>query len=146
MPATPAVSLPAVDAMNPRRTLAALVAAAGIAAPLGICAAGGERWGTLEPLHAAQPAVGTSAGVGVVPVSFVFATREEGHELRLTDVHLVILCPVVGRVFEAVSEGPFLIANVPAGRYEVIASHEGQARRIPLTVTRGESRQVSIYW
>ena len=132
--------------MNPRRTLAALVVAAGIAVPLGVYAAGGERWGPLDPAHNAQPAVGSGVGVGVVPVSFVFATREEGHELRLTDVHLVILCPVAGRLFEAVSEGPFLTANVPAGRYEVIASHDGQARRIPLTVTRGESRQVSIYW
>ena len=132
--------------MNPRRTLAPLIVATGMAASLGVCAAGGERWGALHPSHEAQPAVGTSAGAGVVPVSFVFATREEGHELRLTDVHLVILCPVVGRLFEAVSEGPFLVANVPAGRYEVIASHDGQARRIPLTVTRGESRQVSIYW
>lgn len=132
--------------MNPARILSALVVAAGMAAPLGACAFGGERAATLHAPHEAQPAVESRAGVGVVPVSFVFATREEGHELRLTDVHLVILCPVVGRLFEAVSEGPFLTANLPAGRYEVIASHEGRARRIPLTVARGETRQVSIFW
>ena len=73
-----------------------------------------------------------------MPVSFVFATREEGHELLLTDVHVVIVCPVVGKLFEGVSEGPFLIANVPDGRYEVIASHEGRAQRIALTVAHDE--------
>jgi len=30
------------------------------------------------------------------------------------------------------------------GRYEVIASHEGGAQRVALTVARGEPRQVSI--
>ena len=132
--------------MDLRRTLAALVVAVVVAAPPGVCANGGERAGAPDLAREAQPAVEPGPAAGFVPVSFVFATREEGHELRLTNVHLVIHCPVVGRLFEAVSEGPFLVANVPAGRYEIVASHDGHARRMPLTVTRGEPREVSIFW
>ena len=82
----------------------------------------------------------------VVPVSFQFATREEGHELRLTNVHVVVRCPVSGKLFEGVSEGPFLVANLPDGNFEVVASHEGRARHVALSVAHGEPRNVAIYW
>lgn len=83
---------------------------------------------------------------GVAPVSFQFATREEGHDIPLTGVHVAIVCPVAGIVFQGVSEGPFLIANIANGRYEVIASHAGRSRRVTLDVARGEPRRVEIYW
>jgi hypothetical protein len=90
--------------------------------------------------------VDARAYVGGVPVSFQFATREEGHELLLTNVHVVVLCPVSGKLFEAVSDGPFLVANLPDGDFEVVASHEGRAQRVALSVARGEARRVAIYW
>ena len=79
-------------------------------------------------------------------MSFQFATREEGHELLLTNVHVVVLCAVSGKLFEAVSDGPFLLAHLPNGNYEVVASHEGQAQHVALSVVRGEPRRVAIYW
>lgn len=79
-------------------------------------------------------------------ISFEFAAREEGHELRLTDVHLLVLCPIAGKVFDGVSEGPFLVVALPDGRYEVVASHEGRAQRVALTVSRGQPRRVMLYW
>ena len=82
----------------------------------------------------------------LVPVSFSFVTREEGHELLLTDVHVVIHCAVGGKVFEGVSEGPFLVTSVPDGRYEVVASHEGRPQRTAFTVARGEPHRVSLTW
>lgn len=81
-----------------------------------------------------------------MPISFEFATREEGQELRLADVHLVVVCPVIGKVFEGISDGPFLVATLPDGRYEVVASREGRAHRVALTVSRGEPRSVTLYW
>ncbi len=139
--------LPCIDPefrspMHPRRTLAALFLVFGLAAPTGNPAAG-ELIARLDPAIAKRPAIAFLAAV--VPVSFVFATREEGHELLLNDVHVVIICPVAGPLFDGVSEGPFLIANVPDGRYEIVASHDGRARRLALTVA-GEPRRVSIYW
>jgi hypothetical protein len=125
--------------MDLRRTLASLTLVAGIAVPLGLSAARGEPDTTVDAWQARTASA-------QVPVSFVFVTREEGHELLLTDVHVAIVCPVVGKLFDGVSEGPHLIANLPGGRYEVIASHHGRAQRIALTVANDEPRRISIYW
>lgn len=89
---------------------------------------------------------GQRTWVAGVPVSFQFATREEGHDLLLTNVHVVVRCPVAGKLFEGVSDGPFLVANLPDGHYDVVASHEGEARHLALSVARGEPRHVAIYW
>jgi hypothetical protein len=80
------------------------------------------------------------------PVSFRFLTREEGHEILLSNVHVRIAHPVDGTLFEGVSNGPFLVAYVPVGRYEVAASHEGRTQRVELTVTRAEPSSLSLFW
>jgi hypothetical protein len=80
------------------------------------------------------------------PVSFRFLTREEGHEILLTDVHVRIVHPVHGTLLEAVSNGPFLVAYVPVGRYDVAASHEGRTQHLTLTVARPEPRNLALYW
>ena len=79
-------------------------------------------------------------------VSFRFLAREEGHEVMLTDVHVTIADPVRGTLVDTVSNGPFLVAFVPAGRYEVAASYEGKVRRMSLTIARAEPRNVALYW
>jgi hypothetical protein len=79
-------------------------------------------------------------------VSFRFLTREEGHELLLSDVHLTIRHPVEGTLVDTVSNGPYLVAFIPAGRYEVAATHEGRERRMNLTIPRAEPRSVALYW
>ena len=80
------------------------------------------------------------------PVSFRFMTREEGHEILLSNVHVRIAHPVEGTMFEGVSNGPFLIAYVPVGQYEVAASHEGRTQRVVLTVARAEPSSLSLFW
>src|SRR5918993_453975 len=92
-----------------------------------------------------EPAQWIDVGIvaALVPVSFSFVTREEGHELLLTDVHVVIHCAVGGKVFQGVSEGPFLVTGMPDGRYEAVASHEGRPQRVAFTVARGEPLRIS---
>lgn len=79
-------------------------------------------------------------------VSFRFLTREEGHEILLSDVHVRISDPLGTPLFEGVSNGPFLLAFVPAGRYEVSASHDGRVKRMNLIVAHTAPRSVSLYW
>jgi len=79
-------------------------------------------------------------------VSFRFLTREEGHEILLSDVHVTIRHPVEGTLVDTVSNGPYLVAFIPAGRYEVAATHEGRERRMNLTIPRAEPRSVALYW
>jgi hypothetical protein len=103
------------------------------------------RDSAMETLAAVSP---TSATRNAEPaaVSFRFLTREEGHELLLSDVHLTIRHPVEGTLVDTVSNGPYLVAFIPAGRYEVAATHEGRERRMNLTIPRAEPRSVALYW
>jgi hypothetical protein len=84
--------------------------------------------------------------VDAADVSFRFLAREEGHEILLSEVHVTIVHPVQGKVLDAVSDGPFLVARVPPGRYQVAASHEGRTRHVLLNVARSEPRSVAVYW
>jgi hypothetical protein len=93
-----------------------------------------------------EAAASAASRHGAVPVSFRFLHAEEGHEIALTDVHVVIVTPLGHPLFEAVSDGPFLMANVPFGRYEVVASHEGRSRRVALDVSRDDAMLVAIHW
>ena len=82
-----------------------------------------------------------------LPVSFQFSEREEGHERLVTDVHLTIDDAATHvRVVAAVSDGPFLLASVPAGCYQVTATHAGRAQVVTLVVERGEPLRVAFYW
>ncbi|HEX4882744.1 MAG TPA: carboxypeptidase-like regulatory domain-containing protein [Casimicrobiaceae bacterium] len=82
-----------------------------------------------------------------LPVSFHFATREEGHELLLGGVHVAIDdAATLGRVLSAVADGPFLLASVPEGAYQVTATHEGRAQVAVIVVARGEPLRVAFYW
>jgi hypothetical protein len=83
----------------------------------------------------------------VLPVSFHFAKQEEGHEILVTDVHVAIDDAATrGRVLSAVSDGPYLIANVPEGEYQVTATHDGNAQVAVIVVERGGSLRVAFRW
>jgi hypothetical protein len=94
----------------------------------------------------AQAVQRTTAGERL-PISFHFATREEGHELLLGGVHVTIDdAATLGRVLSAVADGPFLLASVPEGAYQVTATHEGRAQVAVIVVARGEPLRVAFYW
>ncbi len=94
--------------------------------------------------HAAPPAIDPRASGDV---AFRFGARAEGHDLPLTDVHVAFDDAVtLVRVHAAVSDGPFLVASVPQGRYRVTASHAGRAQVIDLDVAPGEALRVALYW
>jgi hypothetical protein len=96
---------------------------------------------------AAAPAEAVAHPAGVLPVSFHFAAREEGHELLVTDVHVTIDdAATLGRVLSAVSDGPFLQASVPAGAYQVTATHGGRAQVAVIHVGGVEPTRVAFYW
>lgn len=119
----------------------ALVVLAGLAA----APADEPALGAGQSLASAAPAL-AAGPVDRSPVSFRFVAREEGHEILLTDVHVTIRHAVEGTLVDAVSNGPYLVAFIPAGRYEVAATHDGKLRTMTLTIPRAEARSVAFYW
>lgn len=132
--------------MNLRAWSGPLALAAGIVVANSSFAQGGVLERHWEAYAALGSANALHGAVWTAPISFQFTTRSEGHDIALTDVHVTIACAVGGKLFEAVSEGPFLIANLPEGRYDVVAWHEGRARRVALVVAGAEPRQVALRW
>jgi len=49
-------------------------------------------------------------------------------------------------VLEAVSDGPFLLARLPAGRYTIRATQNGKTLDRVATVTAGKSTHVAFLW
>lgn len=102
---------------------------------------------TAEPPPAKHGVTARHARGDACDVSFRFAAREEGHELALTDVHVVFDdAATLVRVLSAVSDGPFLVASVPQGRYRVTATHEGRAQVVELHVAPGARARLTFYW
>jgi hypothetical protein len=103
-----------------------------------------------QPALASQPDVAPSSGVRAIEaesaVSFRFLKREEGHEFLVDEVHVTIVHPVRGTLLDAVSNGPYLTARVPAGRYEISASHAGRTQRVSVILAGREPRSLAFYW
>lgn len=127
------------------RPLAGAVAAA--VAPLAL-ATGLDLSPVAWDARAAVPAPAQASGGRVVlPVSFHFARHEEGHEILVGDVHVAIDdAATMGRVHSAVSDGPYLIANVPEGEYQVTATHDGRAQVAMIVVERGGPLRIAFRW
>jgi hypothetical protein len=50
------------------------------------------------------------------------------------------------QVLQTTSEGPFLLANLPAGQYTVRAGAQGQVKTQTVSVTPGQNRYVAFTW
>lgn len=57
-----------------------------------------------------------------------FATQLRGREVYLATVPVVIRNASGNTLLDVVTEGPYLLVNLAAGRYEVTASHRGRQK------------------
>ncbi len=64
----------------------------------------------------------------------------------LSDVKVIIEDNEGNTVFEVVSEGPWLLANLPAGSYIVKATVLGKTLEKNTFVKRGGHSELSFYW
>lgn len=76
-------------------------------------------------------------------LKLVFTTKE-GH--YLSDVAVIIKNSTGGRVLEAVSEGPWFYTDLPAGRYFILATTQGETRQETTHVVSGKQMQLYFHW
>lgn len=136
-------------------------------AAAGVCAAAGAAEAQPAPLLAPLPAIHTqgpvvylSGGVGRDeahaieqaasrwPVMLEFAAREGNAQQGawLANVSVQILDAQHHAVLETVSDGPFVLARLQPGHYEVKATFDGQTLARPLDVPRqGTAREVFLW-
>jgi len=76
-------------------------------------------------------------------LKLVFATRE-GH--YLSDVAVVIKDSNGSQVLAVVTDGPWLYTDLPAGKYVISATNQGETRQQTVRVTAGKQTQQYFYW
>jgi hypothetical protein len=73
-------------------------------------------------------------------------TAAKGSGAYLSDVHVRIADAKKAIVFNHVLDGPWLLVDLPPGRYEVQASYHGQTFSRATTVHAGDRHQMVFYF
>ncbi len=73
-------------------------------------------------------------------------TAAKGSGAYLADVHVRITDAQAREVLNAVMDGPFLLVDLPAGRYQVEAVLGDKVHKNSVTVGAGGSRQTAFYF
>jgi hypothetical protein len=73
------------------------------------------------------------------PLSVEVYQRQAGHDLYTAGADVKVLDLRGAAVLQAHAEGPLLLADVPAGRYTVVTTLDGQTERRNVVVHNGEN-------
>jgi len=133
------------------RTFFRLVAAAALATLAGACPAltqertpggldfvvggiGAEEVAAIESLLASSP------------YSLALRTAAHGSGAYLADVDVTIEDGAGRQVFQRRLDGPYLLIDLPPGRYVIVGVREGQVQRISLDLPRQGRRSLVMYF
>lgn len=75
-----------------------------------------------------------------------FATQLRGRDVYLATVPVVIRNASGNTLLDVVTEGPYLLVNLAAGRYEVSASHRGRQKTMKVQIRADRHERVSFVW
>jgi len=80
------------------------------------------------------------------PLSMEFARTAQPRAEFYALVNVTIRDPQGQTVLSTVTEGPFLLANVPPGKYTVTAAIEGQAKQQSVVVDERRPEHIAFVW
>lgn len=117
---------------------------------------------SISHVHAADARVQTSGGVTYVSggvgedsiakletlakdfnLKLVFALQSGNY---VSDVKVVIADAKGKTLLDATSAGPWFLARLPAGKYQIVATFEGKAVKRPVTVGKAKLQTVDFRW
>jgi hypothetical protein len=79
------------------------------------------------------------------PLELLFAQKAAPNDVYLADVKVMVRQS--GKVLlDTESDGPFLLAHLPSGKYEIEAVNEGVSKRQMVDVQAGKHRRVVFVW
>jgi hypothetical protein len=79
-------------------------------------------------------------------LSLTFAVQRDGKAEYLANVPVTIRDGKGNTVFSLDNDGPYLLVALPAGSYDVSASHGGQVKSHHVTVGSGHADRVTFDW
>jgi hypothetical protein len=80
------------------------------------------------------------------PLSLEFAISHKPRAELTADVHVTIADAHGKKLLDTQSEGPFLLAKLPAGRYTVTAQHQGKTLTKTVHVTAHAPAHMMFQW
>lgn len=79
-------------------------------------------------------------------MALTFASVQSGHNAFLASVPVKILDATGATVLDVTTDGPYLLVDVPPGKYEVVATHDGKEQRASLQITAGHNVERAFSW
>lgn len=79
-------------------------------------------------------------------LSITLASRRDGKDVFLADVPVVIRDAAGTVVLEATTDGPYLLADLSPGRYQVSATYGGEEKRAQTQVVAGKPSRLVFLW
>lgn len=86
------------------------------------------------------------AAFGQHALVLTLASRNEGKDVFLANVPVVIRDADGTIVLDAVADGPYLLADLPPGTYEVAATYKGEEKRATARVAAGKPARLTFLW
>jgi len=80
------------------------------------------------------------------PLALVFLRHAKPKDEFIADVNVSIQDQAGNAVLQTTSEGPFLLAKVPDGRYTVVAEESGRAQVRHVVLTNGKTDRIVLVW
>lgn len=80
------------------------------------------------------------------PLEVLFAEQTGSRAAFLSDVKIDISDRSGQLLLDTTSEGPFLLANLPAGMYKIVAEHEGARKSQTLAIRPGRHLRAVFVW
>ena len=80
------------------------------------------------------------------PLSLVFVEKAKPRDEYLASVAVTIKDGKGNTELQATSEGPYLLAKLPDGKYTVTAEHDGKTERRHIVVASAKPKQVVFAW
>lgn len=80
------------------------------------------------------------------PVELEFVVKAAPRDEFTADVHVKVTDKHGKQIFETVSNGPFLLAQLPDGQYRVEAQKNGQTKMREVTVKSGAHQRLIFEW
>jgi hypothetical protein len=112
----------------------------------------------LPPMQSAGPVSYTSGGIGSdeakafqqaaprYPLEMEFVVHAQPRDVYTSDVQVQIADAKGNTILDTVSEGPFMLAQLPGGRYVISVTDKGKTVVRDVDITPGQHRRVVFAW
>jgi len=80
------------------------------------------------------------------PLELLFAQKANPNDVYLADVKVVVKSASGQVLLDTVSGGPFLLAQLPPGKYRIEADNDGVVKQQVVELKAGQHRRVVFVW